>query len=102
MERPTVPTAEQLKGVAVGDNLAVILQLAASEVPVIHTLVNVGEATRALRLQAQGLHSLGTTDKVSVAILEAHVASEVLLDRCAEAAHLVLCDLARRASAENN
>lgn len=102
MERPTVPTAEQLKDAALAPSLATIMHLASSEVPVVQTLVNVGESVRTLRKQAEVLRKLGTTDKASVAILEAHAASEVLLDRCAEAAYLVLCDLARRASAGYN
>lgn len=89
-DRP-VPTAEQLKRAALGGDLGTMLALATSDVIVIHTLVNASQAVLALREQVAQLD--GSQDATNIAILEAHAAAESLIERCAQAAHLVLKDM---------
>jgi hypothetical protein len=88
MPQRSVPTAEQLKRAALDGDLLTAIALAFSDIYVLQALLNAGQAVICLREQAEVVR--GHTDPTSVAILIAHLKAEATLDRCAEAAHLVL------------
>lgn len=86
-DRP-VPTVDDLKSAALSDSLTTVLELATSDLIIFRTLASVGQATCDLRLQVEATQ--GSQDELSLAIVEAHLMAELLLARCAEAAHLIV------------
>jgi hypothetical protein len=94
MTKRPVPTAEQLRLAATGDDLDSVLAMAMSEVVVLEALANAGQAVYALRIQVEALGD--SQDEISVAIRKAHLTAERLLTRLAEASHLVIKNIVER------
>jgi len=103
---PRVPSAEELKARALGEDesLGSQIALALSDITVVSALASLGATVLSLRRQVERLK--GETDEISLAILENHAVAETLLTSLAETAHLTLVSIdqikSRRGAAKYN
>ena len=90
--QPRLPSAEELKVAATSENIGDLLILSMSDVTIVGALSNVGQAVVALRAQVSRMEidEARRPDDVDIAIIESLATAELLLERMAQAAEMVL------------